>query len=163
MVWKPFRFQRQSRWIPRRNNLRRNKKPGNTGFFIACRLAFSKIFCFSLGSLGRTQAPHLFRIGKQWSVNLNAIPRLNDSSVRVGNYFAEDTQRALRQIQFGKLGTDTRCEHCSSNRHSLRHTGRTQDLTINGRVHDLYLDHRLNHASAWHADRTHPPAYSPPD
>jgi hypothetical protein len=40
MVWKPFRFRHQSRWTPRRNNLRRNKKPGNSGFFIACDLVF---------------------------------------------------------------------------------------------------------------------------
>jgi hypothetical protein len=64
MVWKPFRFQHQSRWTPRRSNWRGNKKPGNSGFFIVWRLALLKIPGFSLGRFGRAQAPNLFRIGE---------------------------------------------------------------------------------------------------
>lgn len=64
MVWKPFRFQRQNRWTPRRNNLRRNKKPGNSGFFIACRLASLLISRLGLGSLGGAQTAHFFRISQ---------------------------------------------------------------------------------------------------
>lgn len=35
MVWKPFRFRHQSRWTPRRNNLRRNKNPEIPGFLLS--------------------------------------------------------------------------------------------------------------------------------
>ena len=62
MVWKPFRFQRQNRWTPRRNNLRRNKKPGNSGFFIAWRSTTLLVSRLGFGSLGGTQTAHLFRI-----------------------------------------------------------------------------------------------------
>ena len=163
MVWKPFRFQHQSRWTPRRNNLRRNKKPGNSGFFIVCRLAFSLISSFRLGSLGCAQAPYLFRVSEQRAINLNTIPRLNQANLRIGNHFAKDPQRAIRQIQLGKRLTDARDEHRSPYCRTFSHTDGTQNLTINGRIYDLYLDHRLNHASVWHAGRTRPPEYSQPD
>lgn len=64
MVCKPFRFRHQNRWTPRRNNLRRNKKPGKSGFFIACGSAQSLISGFSLGGFGSPQSTHLFRISQ---------------------------------------------------------------------------------------------------
>ncbi len=62
MVLKPFRFRRLSRWTPRRSNVRGNKKPGISGFFIACDLLVLLISRLGFGSLGRPQAPNLFRI-----------------------------------------------------------------------------------------------------
>jgi len=163
MVWKPFRFQRRNRWTPRRNNLRRNKKPGNSGFFNACRSAQSLISGFSLGSLGGPQSAHFFRISQQWPIDLDAIALLNPSSIRISNHFAEDPQRTALQIQLRKFSINTGRHQRRTHRRTFGNTGYTQNLTINRRIHHFDFDHRLNHASAWRAGRTRPPAYWPPD
>lgn len=158
MVWKPYRFRHQSRWTPRRSNRRGNKKPGHSGFFIACRLVCSRIACFGLGSLGRAQTSNFFGISQQRSINFDPVARLNRARIRVSHDLAKNPQRALRQIQLRKLCRDARCVHRRPNADSFSNADRTQNLPINRRVHDFYLDHRLNHASAWRAGRKHPPA-----
>lgn len=163
MVWKPYRFRHQNRWTPRRSNARGNKKPGHSGFFIACRLAQSGITCLCLGSLGRTQASNLFGIRQQRPVNFDAIAGLNSTRLRVSHDFAKNPQRTFRQIQLRKLGRDARFVHRRPNANALIDADRTQNLPINRRVHHFYIDHRLNRASAWRAGKKHPPADWPPD
>lgn len=163
MVWKPFRFRHQSRWTPRRNNLRRNKKPGNSGFFIVWRLAYLKISGFCLSRFGCTQASNFFRISEQRAINLNALACLNHPRVWIRHYLAENPQRTFRQIQLRKLFSNPRSEHRSTHCRAICHADRAQNLAINRGIHHFYLDHRLNHASAWRAGRTHPPTCWQPD
>lgn len=163
MVWKPYRFRHQNRWTPRRSNARGNKKPGHSGFFIACRLARSNIPRLCLGSFRRAQASHFFRISQKWSIYFDPIARLHSARIRVSHDLAKNPQRTFRQIQLRKLCIHCRCLHCRANGHALIDGDRTQNLPINRRVHHFYLDHRLNRASAWRAGRKHPPADWPPD
>ena len=77
-----------------------------SGFFIAWRLTGSLIPGFGLGSLGGAQPANLFRIGQQRPVNLDAIPCLNRTTVRISDHFAEDPHRAIGQIQLRKRLAD---------------------------------------------------------
>jgi len=148
MVWKPYRFRHQNRWTPRRSNTRGNKKPGHSGFFIACRLARSGIARLGHGSLGRAQTSNFFRISQQRTINFDAIACLNSTRIRVSHDFAKNPQRTFRQIQLRKLCIHSRCLRCRANGHALIDADRTQKLPINRRVHHFYIDHRLNRASA---------------
>jgi len=70
-----------------------------SGFFIVWRSGGLLIPGLGLSSLGGTQPTNLFRICQQWPVNLDAITRLDRTSVRISNYFTEDPHRAMGQIQ----------------------------------------------------------------
>ena len=75
------------------------------GLFIACHHQ-SRFALASLVRFRRPQTPNLFRIGQQWAIDLDPIPRLNHMLFRVTDLLAEDPHRTSRQIQFGKLLPD---------------------------------------------------------
>ena len=87
------------------------KKPGMPGFLLPA--IPTRLFILSPGqrSFRRTQAPNLFRISQQRTINLKSVPSLQHMGLRSGDGLGENPQRASRQIQLGELQPKPRVEY----------------------------------------------------